>query len=147
MRRVVVLPAPLGPRKPVTEPGSTVKLRSSTARTAPKVLVRPATSTRTGSRRAVPAGGVLPVAMAASSFALVCPAIQPHPVPVLANGSRDVHRVPRRPVSLHSGSTGDAGHLQSGDDAVEQSGAAGREWLSHGGRRDGRLGVLAACRR
>jgi hypothetical protein len=31
MRMVVVLPAPLGPRKPSTSPGSTVKLRSSTA--------------------------------------------------------------------------------------------------------------------
>src|SRR3712207_4713996 len=49
MRSVVVLPAPLGPRKPVTEPGSTVKLRSETARTEPKDLVSPRTSTRTGS--------------------------------------------------------------------------------------------------
>src|SRR5215207_11696208 len=48
MRIVVVLPAPLGPRKPVTEPGSTVKLRSETARTEPKDLVSPRTSTRTG---------------------------------------------------------------------------------------------------
>src|SRR5690348_5521437 len=51
VRRVVVLPAPLGPRKPVIEPGSTVKLRLSTARTAPKVLVSPCSSTRTGSAR------------------------------------------------------------------------------------------------
>jgi hypothetical protein len=36
MRRIVVdLPEPLGPRKPVTTPGSTVKLRSSTARFEP----------------------------------------------------------------------------------------------------------------
>src|ERR671911_721454 len=48
MRRVVVLPAPLGPRKPVTEPGSTVKLRSSTARTWPKFLDRPDTTIRPG---------------------------------------------------------------------------------------------------
>src|SRR5690554_6204866 len=45
MRSVVVLPAPFGPRKPVTRPGWTVKLRSSTARTDPKVFVRPRTST------------------------------------------------------------------------------------------------------
>src|SRR5687767_8439567 len=51
MRRVVVLPAPFGPRKPVTEPGATEKLRSETARTSPKDLVRPRTSTPTGSTR------------------------------------------------------------------------------------------------
>ena len=39
MRIVVVLPAPFGPRKPVTCPGRTVKLRSSTAVTAPNRLV------------------------------------------------------------------------------------------------------------
>jgi hypothetical protein len=47
IRRVVVFPAPFGPRKPVTDPGSTVKLRSVTARTDPKCLVTPRTSTRT----------------------------------------------------------------------------------------------------
>ena len=41
MRKVVVLPEPFGPRKPVTRPGSTVNDRSSTARTGPKVLERP----------------------------------------------------------------------------------------------------------
>src|SRR4029453_17058453 len=41
MRRVVVLPAPLGPRKPTTVPWSTAKLRSSTAVTGPKRLVSP----------------------------------------------------------------------------------------------------------
>ena len=41
---VVVLPAPFGPRKPVTRPGRTVKLRSSTAVTAPKRLLSPSTS-------------------------------------------------------------------------------------------------------
>ena len=40
IRRVVVLPAPFGPRNPVTTPGRTSKVRSSTARTVPKVLVR-----------------------------------------------------------------------------------------------------------
>src|SRR4051812_35520982 len=40
MRRVVVLPAPLGPRKPVTRPGATSNERSSTARTVPNDLDR-----------------------------------------------------------------------------------------------------------
>ena len=41
IRSVVVLPAPLGPRNPVTLPCSTSKLRLSTATTSPKRLVRP----------------------------------------------------------------------------------------------------------
>jgi len=41
MRRVVVLPAPLGPRNPTTVPWSASKLRSSTASTSPKRLVSP----------------------------------------------------------------------------------------------------------
>ena len=45
IRRVVVFPAPLGPRKPVIRPGSTWKLRSSTAVKDPNRLVRPRTST------------------------------------------------------------------------------------------------------
>src|SRR3954447_10109978 len=40
MRRVVVLPAPLRPRKPTICPLSTSKVTSSTARTGPKYLVR-----------------------------------------------------------------------------------------------------------
>src|SRR5215207_7290395 len=59
MRIVVVLPAPLGPRKPVTEPGSTVKLRSETARTEPKDLVSPRTSTRTGSTEGAGEAGMI----------------------------------------------------------------------------------------
>jgi hypothetical protein len=38
-RKVVVLPAPLGPSKPVTRPGCTEKLRLLTARTPPKDLL------------------------------------------------------------------------------------------------------------
>src|SRR5690242_3133104 len=41
---VVDFPAPLGPRKPVTRPGSTLKVRSSTARRLPYSLVRSWTS-------------------------------------------------------------------------------------------------------
>src|ERR1039458_443495 len=41
MRKVVVLPEPLGPRNPVTRPGSTTKSRWSTARMVPKCLVKP----------------------------------------------------------------------------------------------------------
>src|SRR5689334_402019 len=44
MRIVVDLPAPFGPRKPVTIPGWTVKLTWSTAVVDPKVLVRSVTS-------------------------------------------------------------------------------------------------------
>ena len=40
----VVLPAPLGPRNPVTRPDLTVKLRPSTASVAPYRLVRPRAS-------------------------------------------------------------------------------------------------------
>src|ERR1019366_8232972 len=39
MRMVVVLPLPLGPIKPKTLPSGTVRERSSTAVTSPKVLV------------------------------------------------------------------------------------------------------------
>ena len=39
MRIVVDLPAPLGPRKPVTRPGSAVKLTWSTAVKSPYFLV------------------------------------------------------------------------------------------------------------
>jgi len=40
IRNVVVLPAPFGPRNPVTRPGCTVNDRSSTACTGPKFLER-----------------------------------------------------------------------------------------------------------
>ena len=41
MRSVVVLPDPLGPRKPVIFPAGAVKDMSRTAVTRPKVLVSP----------------------------------------------------------------------------------------------------------
>src|SRR3954454_11324914 len=44
MRSVVDLPAPLGPRKPVTRPGSTANERSRTAWTGAKLFVRFLTS-------------------------------------------------------------------------------------------------------
>ena len=40
---VVDLPAPLGPRKPWTSPGDTVRSRPSSARNWPNVLTRPRT--------------------------------------------------------------------------------------------------------
>src|SRR3982751_6740740 len=43
-RSDVLLPAPLGPRKPVTRPGCTSKLRSLTAWTLPNRLERSRTS-------------------------------------------------------------------------------------------------------
>src|ERR1035438_2693421 len=45
MRMVVVLPLPLGPMKPKTLPSGTVRERSSTAVTSPKVLVTSEIST------------------------------------------------------------------------------------------------------
>src|SRR5690348_5160341 len=71
VRRVVVLPAPLGPRKPVTEPGSTVKLTWSTAWTDPNDFVSPSTSTRTGS--------AWTLEMALSSLLGTAGSIQSHP--------------------------------------------------------------------
>ena len=44
MRSDVVLPAPFGPRKPVTTPGSTRAVKSDTAVTGPKRLVTPENS-------------------------------------------------------------------------------------------------------
>src|SRR5215211_817177 len=41
IRRVVVLPAPLGPRKPATVPSSMAKSSRSTASTSPKRLLSP----------------------------------------------------------------------------------------------------------
>jgi hypothetical protein len=38
IRRVVVLPAPFGPRNPATRPDGMSKVRSSTARTPPNCL-------------------------------------------------------------------------------------------------------------
>ena len=51
MRSVVVFPAPLGPRNPVTVPSATSKLRSSTARTSPNRLVSDETVITMGSLR------------------------------------------------------------------------------------------------
>ena len=49
MRIVVVLPAPLGPRKPKTEPRGTLRSIASTARVVPNSFVSPAHSTAAGS--------------------------------------------------------------------------------------------------
>lgn len=53
---VVVFPAPFGPSSPVTRPGSTVTLRSSTAATGLNLLVR-CSIWITTSRSATVAGG------------------------------------------------------------------------------------------
>src|SRR3984885_477888 len=68
MRSVVVLPDPLGPRKPVTRPGSTVKPRSSTATTDPKCFERPVNSM--GSPRMAAAPVVIAGTIAASPGAV-----------------------------------------------------------------------------
>ena len=44
MRTVVVLPAPLGPRRPSTVPSGTTKDTPSTATVSPKCLTRPSAS-------------------------------------------------------------------------------------------------------
>ena len=49
-RIVVLLPEPFGPRKPVTRPGCTSKLRSSTASTRPKRFVKLADLDQSGLR-------------------------------------------------------------------------------------------------
>jgi len=46
IRKVVVFPAPFGPRNPVTRPGSTVNDKSSTALTPRYSLLSPQTSIR-----------------------------------------------------------------------------------------------------
>src|SRR5262245_60227626 len=64
MRMVVVLPAPLGPRKPTTSPRSTSKVMSSMARTGPKYFVRFLTLIMEASwaaRARTRGGGLLPV--------------------------------------------------------------------------------------
>src|SRR5690606_17144504 len=60
-RIVVVLPAPLGPRNPVTTPGSTVQVRSSTARVRPNTLVNAVNSIIAAIMTPRPAGHRTPV--------------------------------------------------------------------------------------
>lgn len=45
---VVVLPAPFGPRRPVTSPARASKVRSTTASVSPKLLLRPRAATAIG---------------------------------------------------------------------------------------------------
>ena len=70
---MVVLPAPLGPRKPTTVPASTSKLRWSTAVSSPKRLVRSWTSIAAigGPFCSRGCGGVLPGDMVGVRFARV----------------------------------------------------------------------------
>src|SRR5689334_24534627 len=57
MRSVVVLPAPFGPRNPVTRPGSTANDRLSTALTRLYCLVRPETTICPSDIDLLPGGG------------------------------------------------------------------------------------------
>src|SRR5690349_4041722 len=59
-RMVVDLPAPLGPRKPVTRPGSTVNDSPSTARVAPYRLVSRCTSIMIPTMAGTPAAHIGP---------------------------------------------------------------------------------------
>src|SRR5215472_18123081 len=73
IRKVVVFPAPLGPRKPVTVPPSTPKLRSPTASTGPNRLVSPDTSITAIGDPSLPA----PRAVRVARVALCAPAVRP----------------------------------------------------------------------
>jgi hypothetical protein len=53
----VVLPAPFGPRKPVTEPRRTLNERSSTAASSPYRFVRPSTVIAASVRSSIMLGG------------------------------------------------------------------------------------------
>src|ERR1700735_3564055 len=64
MRSDVVLPDPLGPRNPVTRPGSTVNSRLSTATTGPKCFEMPLNSM--GSPRVAAAPVVIAATIAAT---------------------------------------------------------------------------------
>ena len=61
MRMVVVLPAPLGPRKPNTSPRQTARSRWSTASSLPKRLVSPCVASTTGRSSQTGSGEGAPV--------------------------------------------------------------------------------------
>src|SRR6476660_4423169 len=95
MRRVVVLPLPLGPRKPVTRPGSTSKSRWSTAENEQNRFVRPRTSMcPVNSGR--PCTTVLPPSaqVGATAPAVMRPT-QPHRVPGPRGGRSERSAAPR----------------------------------------------------
>src|SRR5215475_13390445 len=79
MRKVVVFPAPLGPRKPVTRPGSTTNDRLSTALTRLYCLVRPETTICPSDIDLLPCGGASTL-LAAGLAGGLCPAIVRDPV-------------------------------------------------------------------
>ena len=58
IRSVVVFPAPLGPRSPTTRPGASCTVRSSTATTSPKRLVRPSKAMTDMDRCPLVSGGI-----------------------------------------------------------------------------------------
>ncbi len=66
IRIVVDLPEPFGPRNPVTEPGCTVKLRLSTARTGPYFLLRPLASIMTSPWPRTPVACPMPATLESS---------------------------------------------------------------------------------
>src|SRR5215469_17688956 len=98
IRKVVVFPAPLGPRKPETVPPSTPKLRSSTARTGPKRLVSPRTSITAIGDPSLPAPRVLRVALGSPAV----PARQRPGQPARGEHHQRHHRHPHPVVSHRS---------------------------------------------
>ena len=106
MRMVVDLPAPLGPRKPVTRPGSTAKSMPLTAVLEPNVLVSP--------RARMPSAGPCVVVMRPRSRDTATPRIGERPWPTpdrtlslgqawRRGGPRTVSAAARPPSSASSG--------------------------------------------
>src|SRR5205823_3222166 len=92
IRIVVDLPAPFGPRNPVTCPGRTVKLRSSTASLSPYRLVSPRASIIAGRPFRVP-GSCLRTTLGIHRTDVAHPDIGPALVP--DNEAAPEHSIPR----------------------------------------------------
>src|SRR3569833_154602 len=83
IRKVVVLPEPFGPRKPVMRPSSTLMVRSLATRLSPKLLFRPSTSMA----RRLGASSPWPSSLRASATSAALPQ------------GRDIDGQPRRQVT------------------------------------------------
>ena len=83
-RIAVVLPAPLGPRKPATSPAGTSKDRSSRAMMLPKLLRSPSSSSRSPTSAGyLPTGIPMPAAATGDLEGLLTWSSDPHPEPRL----------------------------------------------------------------
>src|SRR6266498_3456631 len=100
VRKVVVFPAPLGPRNPTTVPWSTSKLRLSTATTSPNRLVSPSMVMTGIASSSAPAG---PSSEPMASGALALRRYEAGRPRSSAHGGQ--LRVGRRVYAAHTGST------------------------------------------